>query len=106
MPAIHLTEQWQRRILVALVIAPVIALAAFVPLAVWATSDWPNRLVAIGLAFEIAGVLAVLDRTTAEELELRMVWTEAERWTKPGYWAASFLLPVGFVLQFVSVAFL
>ena len=102
----HVTEPWQRRILCALVLTPVIALAVCVPLAVWMTSGWSNRLVAIGLAFEIAGVLAVLNRTTAEELELRMVWTEANRRTLPGYWAASFLLPVGFLLQFISVVFL
>ncbi len=102
----HFTEQWQRRILLVLVIVPWLVLAPFVPLAVLATSDWSSRLVAIGLAFEIAGVLALLNRTNAEELELRFVWAEADRWTKPAFWAASFLLPVGFVLQFVSVAFL
>ncbi len=101
-----LTELWQRRILRVLVITPWFALAVFVLLAVFATSGWSSRLVAIGLAFEIAGVLAVLNRTTAEELELRMVWNEARRWTLPGYWAASILLPVGFVLQFISVAYL
>ena len=99
-------EQRQRRVLLLLVAAPVVALVAFVPPAFLLTSGWADRLVAIGLAFEIAGVLAVLDRTTAEELELRFVWTEAERWTKPGYWAASMLLPAGFILQFVSVVFL
>ncbi len=106
MPVFHLTEPWQRRILWALVLTPVVALAVFVPLAVCATSDWSSRLVAIGLAFEIAGVLAVLNRTTAEELGLWLIRDKADRETLIGYWAASALLPVGFILQFVSVSFL
>ena len=108
MPRIHFSEQWQRRIVGFLAISPVVALVGFVLAAVLWASGWSNRLVAIGLAFEIAGVLAVLFRTIPEEYQRQfgLVGREADRWTKHGYLAASFLLPVGFVLQFVSVVFL
>lgn len=108
MPTRHIPEPWQRRIVQFLAIAPVVALVAFVLVAVLWASGWSNRLVAIGLAFEIAGVMAVLYRTIPEEHQMQfgMVGAEADRWTKPGYLAASFLLPVGFVLQFISVVFL
>ncbi len=108
MPTRHIPVPWQRPIVGFLAIAPLVALVAFVLMAVLWASGWSNRLVAIGLAFEIAGVLAVLYRTIPEEhpMQFGRARREADRWTKPGYLAASFLLPVGFVLQFISVVFL
>lgn len=99
-------ERWQRRILWALVLVPVVILGLFVPLASSLTSGWSNRLIALGLAFEIAGAWAIFARPLVEESGFWLIRMEADEKTRPGFYAAAFLLPVGFSLQFISVVFL
>ncbi len=102
----HVPEPWQRRVLWALVLTPVIALAVCVPLAVWVTSGWSSRLVAIGLAFEIAGAVAILLRPLVEETGFWLIRREADRRTMRLFIAGILSLALGFLLQFVSVVFL
>ncbi len=99
-------EQRQRRILWALVLAPGVALVAFLLVVVFATLDWSSRLVAIGLAFEIAGAVAILLRPLVEDIGFWFVRREADRITMHVFIAGTGSLALGFLLQFVSVVFL
>ncbi len=69
------------------------------------------RLIAIGLAFEMAGAWTVLVRSLVEDFGQK-AWTfsliynhEAEKVTTPLPFIGLSLLLLGFVLQFVSVVF-
>ncbi len=99
-------EQRQRRILWALVLALVIVLAAGVLVAAFVTSGWSDRLIAIGLALEIAGALAIALRPLVEDIGFWMIRRKADRITMRVFIAGTLSLALGFLLQFVSVVFL
>jgi hypothetical protein len=99
-------ERRERRVLWALVLAPVIVLALFVPLAAWATSDWPTRLIAMGIPLEIAGAWAVFVRPLVEDCGFWLIRQEADKKTKRAPIVGMVLILVGALLQFVSVVFL
>ena len=89
-----------------LVIAQIIALVVFIPLAICGTTGWSDRLVALGLALEIGGVWGLLVPVILQENPFVLVNSTAARVSMPGFWIAVPLLPVGFALQFVSVVWL
>jgi hypothetical protein len=98
-------ERWQRRVLWALLLSPVVALALFVPLASRLTSEWSTRLTAIGLALEIAGAWAILIRPLVEDSGFWLIRQEADKKTKLAPIAGIVLILVGFLLQYISVVF-
>ena len=101
-----MVEQRQRRDLWALISVLVIVLTAGVLVAVFATSGWSDRLIAIGLALEIAGALAIILRPLVEDIGFWMIRGEADRITMRVFIGGAASLALGFALQFVAVVFL
>lgn len=99
-------EQRQRRDLWAFVSVPVIVLIVGVLIAVFATSGWSDRLIAIGLALEIAGALAILLRPLVEDIGFWFIRRDADRRTMRVFIAGTLSLALGFLLQYISVVFL
>ncbi len=104
-------RQRQLLLLWVLVAAPVVLLLILLPLASSLTEGWSVRLIAIGLAFEMAGAWTVLVRSLVADFGQR-TWAfsliynnEAEKVTTPMPVIGLVLLFLGFALQFVSVVF-
>ena len=108
---------WPRFILCALVWLPAVLLLILIPLASFLASGWSNRLIAIGLALEIAGAWAGLVRPLAEDSDSLPEWLggklffgatfgfEPDMKTRQMPSIGLSLLLLGFVLQFVSTVF-
>ncbi len=102
-------RQRQLLLLWVLVAAPAALLLILLLLASWLTTGWSIRLIAIGLAFEIAGAWTVLVRSLVEGYG-RETWAfsiiyndEADKVTTPMPVIGLSLLVLGFAFQFVAV---
>ena len=110
-------QPWPRFFLCTLVWFPAALLLILIPLASCLASGWSNRLIAIGLALEIAGAWAVLVRPLVEDSDSLPKWlggklffgatygSEPDMKTRRMPIVGLSLLLLGFTLQFVSVVF-
>ena len=101
-------RQRQLLLLWVLVAAPAALLLILLLLASWLTTGWSIRLIAIGLAFEIAGAWTVLVRSLVEDARwaFSMIYNDqADKVTGPMPIIGLSLLLLGFAFQFVSVVF-
>ena len=110
-------QPWPRFILRTLVWLPAALLLIFLALALSFAVGWSNRLIAVGLALEIAGAWAVLVRPLVEDSDTLPKWlggklffgatygSEPDMKTRRMPSIGLSLLLLGFVLQFIAVVF-
>ncbi len=97
-----MAEQREWRTLFGILAAPFAVLVPLVVLALILPSDWSNRMTAVGLAFEITGVLVALTPPLIEAFGFWFIRSYIGWTIKAGLIVGGTLIFAGFILQYIG----